>query len=477
MNVRRYQAKNMQDAMRQVREQQGPDAVILSSRRVDGLLEVVAATEVPSEQTAQTRPGVPRAARPSVADSELAAMRRELRDLRALLAQQQGLSERDQWAVRHPLAAGIAERLVECGFDDTLVRSLVGGIQEEQTPEEAWGRLRARLSASIASVSPNVLEHGGVLALVGPTGAGKTTTLCRLALRRIRRLGADSVTLVTLDRQRIGAHRQLQVFGQMAGVPVMLLESERDLIGLAGRCASGHLILVDTAGRSARDAAEHKPFAQIRHLVEVETWLVIPATHQASVLRQVLRAFQGCEPSALVLTKIDEAERFGEILSVLLEQQLGGLPERRTAHRGRLPSGRHGASDAPSAGRAESTTPASGADGRGIRTRRDRGSLVCAARRVRASFQTLSVQDPSRTDARSPVRHDTRQPRVGVRSPLQEIHACSLLGTGLFRVSPSPAARVVSARPMSRSICPWPWPGWDATSCSLTPIWVWPMPT
>ncbi|QGU33486.1 flagellar biosynthesis protein FlhF [Thermochromatium tepidum] len=323
MNVRRYQAKNMQDAMRQVREQQGPDAVILSSRRVDGLLEVVAATEVPSEQTAQTRPGVPRAARPSVADSELAAMRRELRDLRALLAQQQGLSERDQWAVRHPLAAGIAERLVECGFDDTLVRSLVGGIQEEQTPEEAWGRLRARLSASIASVSPNVLEHGGVLALVGPTGAGKTTTLCRLALRRIRRLGADSVTLVTLDRQRIGAHRQLQVFGQMAGVPVMLLESERDLIGLAGRCASGHLILVDTAGRSARDAAEHKPFAQIRHLVEVETWLVIPATHQASVLRQVLRAFQGCEPSALVLTKIDEAERFGEILSVLLEQQLG----------------------------------------------------------------------------------------------------------------------------------------------------------
>jgi len=323
MNVRRYQAKNMQDAMRQVREQQGPDAVILSSRRVDGVLEVVAATEAPTEPVAPVRPSVSRATRPASADSDLAAMRRELRDLRALLAQQQALSERDQWAVRHPLAAGIAERLVECGFDDTLARSLIGGLQEDQTHEDAWSRLRTRLAASVATVQPSVLERGGVLALVGPTGAGKTTTLSRLALHRIRRLGPDSVTLVTFDRQRIGAHKQLQAFGQMAGVPVILLENERDLIALANRSASDHLILVDTEGRSARDAAERKLFAQIRHLVEIETWLVIPATHQAGVLRQVLKAFQSCEPTALVLTKIDEAERLGEILSVLLEQHLG----------------------------------------------------------------------------------------------------------------------------------------------------------
>ncbi|MGQ9659011.1 MAG: flagellar biosynthesis protein FlhF [Thermochromatium sp.] len=315
----------MQDALRQVREQQGPDAVILSSRRVDGLLEVVAATESPAESNIPARPGVgSRAPRPVAAtDSDLAAMRRELRDLRALLAQQQALSERDQWAIRHPLAAGIFDRLIACGFDESLARSLIGGIQEDQPAEHAWSRLQTRLAASIATVPPTVLERGGILALVGPTGAGKTTTLSRLTLHRIRRFGTDSVTLVTLDRQRIGAHRQLQAFGQMAGVPVLLLENERDLIGLANRTAQDHLILVDTEGRSARDAAERRLFAQIRHLVEIESWLVIPATHQAGVLRQVVKAFQGCEPSALVLTKIDEAERLGEILSVLLEQQLG----------------------------------------------------------------------------------------------------------------------------------------------------------
>ncbi len=319
MNVRRYQARTMSEAMRQVREQLGPDAMILSSRRVNGMLEVVAAAELAGQaatQPLQTR-------HPVGVDPELAAMRRELKDLRTLLAQQQVLSERDQWAVTHPLAARIVERLIEYGLGEKLARSLIGSVQEDQGEESAWARLRARLAASIAIVQPKVLEQGGVLALVGPTGAGKTTTLCRLALRRIRRLGGESLTLATLDRQRIGAYKQLQTFGQMAGVPVILLDDERDLLALAKRAAPGQLILVDTEGRSARAMAACRPFAQIRTLIELETWLVIPATHQAGVLRQVLHSFQVCEPSALVLTKIDEAERLGEVLAVLLEQQLG----------------------------------------------------------------------------------------------------------------------------------------------------------
>ncbi|MBK1716716.1 flagellar biosynthesis protein FlhF [Thiocystis violacea] len=325
MNVRRYQVRDMREAMRQVREHQGPDAVILSSRRVDGMLEVVAATGSASETHAATGGGTA-ANQPALSipvDPELAAMRRELCDLRSLLVRQQVLSERDQWTSRHPLAAQLTERLVQCGFGEKLARSLAGGVQESTPAEEAWNRLRARLSASIATYQPNVLEQGGMLALVGPTGVGKTTTLSRIALRQIRRMGPESVSLVTLDRQRIGAYKQLQAFGQMAGIPVMQLDSERDLIGLAKRAGRGHLILIDTEGQASRDAAERKLFAQVRHQIDLETWLVLPATHQAMVLRQALQAFQGCEPAALVLTKVDEAEQLGETLSVLLEQRLG----------------------------------------------------------------------------------------------------------------------------------------------------------
>ena len=325
MNVRRYRARDMRDALRQVREQQGADAVILSSRRVDGVLEVVAAYDpaldsgfTAFDDVALTPPPLQ-----TGVDPDLAAMRRELCDLRTLLMRQQVWTEQDQWMAQHPLAAECVERLRNCGFHEKLARSLAGSVQEDLTPETAWARLRTRLSASIATATPTVLERGGMLALIGPTGVGKTTTICRLALRHIRRLGRDSVSLVTLDRQRVGAYKQLQAFGQMAGIPVMLLESERDLVALADRAGDGKLILIDTEGQAARQAAERNLFAKVRHLIPLETWLVIPATHQASVLRQVLHSFQGSEPAALVLTKVDEAEQLGETLSVLLEQPLG----------------------------------------------------------------------------------------------------------------------------------------------------------
>lgn len=343
MNVRRYTAKDMRDAMRQVRELQGPDAVILSSRRVNGMLEVVAALDehpgepetvpeplasAPSAHRARAETSAPtpppaRASATLPSDPELAAMRRELYDLRNLLVQHQAASESARWAARHPLAAELLARLTQCGFEERLARSLVSGIQEESPVEEAWARLRARLSASLVTTQSSVLERGGMLALVGPTGVGKTTTIARLALRQIRRMGRDSVTLVTLDRQRLGAYRQLQAFGQMAGVAVMLLEHEDELATLSGRAGDGRLVLIDTAGQAARDVAERRLFARVRERLDLETWLVVAATHQARVLRQVLDAFDSCEPSALVLTKVDESEWLGETLSVLMEQRLG----------------------------------------------------------------------------------------------------------------------------------------------------------
>ncbi|WP_083916870.1 flagellar biosynthesis protein FlhF [Thioalkalivibrio sp. ALJ24] len=350
MNVRRYRARDMRDAMRQVREEQGEDAVILSSRRVDGWLEVVAALdggdepaqaaaqpqraasrEVPREekpepQAAAGAPGSGRS-RPSThwpADPEVSAMRQELRDLRSLLTRQYEENEQARWAARHPQAAECKARLMDLGFREPLARSLAGSILDDHTAEEAWERLRARLSGAIVTARSTILDEGGVLALEGPTGVGKTTTIARIALRQIRRMGPDSVTLVTMDAQRIGATRQLQAFGQMAGTPVRVLENVAELREMARRSAgSGHLILVDTAGQSPRTAPREPLLPDMPADVRAETWLVVSATTQGVALRRVLESFAATEPSALVLTKLDEAEQLGEVLSVLLDQPLG----------------------------------------------------------------------------------------------------------------------------------------------------------
>nr|WP_081644479.1 flagellar biosynthesis protein FlhF [Thioalkalivibrio sp. AKL19] len=342
MNVRRYRARDMRDAMRQVREQQGEDAVILSSRRVDGWLEVVAALEdgassdpvcepetanpgrAPHPAAEPAREGATGQAAPSwPADPELTAMRQELRDLRSLMTRQYAESEEARWAARHPLAAECKARLIDRGFSESLARSLAGSILDDSSPEQAWERLRARLSGAIATHRPSILDEGGLLALVGPTGVGKTTTLARIALRQIRRMGADSVTLVTLDSQRIGATRQLQAFAQMAGISVRVLQNARELRELARRVEDGHLILVDTAGQAPRAVEDESLFAHLPPDIRAESWLVVSATTEGNALRRVLEAFRKAEPSALVLTKLDEAEQLGEVLSVLLDQHLG----------------------------------------------------------------------------------------------------------------------------------------------------------
>ncbi len=333
MNVRRYRARDMRDAMRQVREQQGEDAVILSSRRVEGMLEVVAALEdgSPGEETrhqeavmdAGIRGQAPASKAAWPADPEIGAMRQELRDLRSLLTRQNADNEAARWAARHPLAAECKARLVDCGFSEALARSLAGSILDDSTPEQAWERLRARLSGAIATAGTSILDEGGMLAMAGPTGVGKTTTLARIALRQIRRMGADSVTLVTLDSQRIGATRQLQAFAQMAGTQLRVLSHRRELRELAARAEAGHLILVDTAGQAPRAVADEPLFQGVPEGVRTETWLVVSAATQGMALRRVLEAFRVTEPAALVLTKLDETEQLGETLSVLLDQHLG----------------------------------------------------------------------------------------------------------------------------------------------------------
>nr|WP_081619771.1 flagellar biosynthesis protein FlhF [Thioalkalivibrio sp. ALJT] len=337
MNVRRYWARDMRDAMRQVREQQGEDAVILSSRRVDGRLEVVAALEgeagpepvsprgstAPRPERKGTERGGGQAQASWPSDPELTAMRQELRDLRSLMTRQYADSEEARWAARHPLAAECKARLIDRGFSPELAGSLAGSILDDSAPEQAWERLRARLSGAIATHRPSILDEGGLLAMVGPTGVGKTTTLARIALRQIRRMGPDSVTLVTLDSQRIGATRQLQAFAQMAGISVRVLQDARELRELARRVDDGHLILVDTAGQAPRAVEVEPLFAHLPPDIRAESWLVVSATTQGSVLRRVLEAFQKAEPTALVLTKLDETEQLGEVLSVLLDQYLG----------------------------------------------------------------------------------------------------------------------------------------------------------
>jgi len=169
----------------------------------------------------------------------------------------------------------------------------------------------------------NLLETGGIAALVGPTGVGKTTTIAKLAARFILKHGSSQVALITTDNYRIGAHEQLNTYGRILDVPVRVASSAQELSHLINDFADKRLILIDTAGMSQRDM---KLVEQINTLqqneLSIRSYLVMSAATEYKAMNAVIKAFAVFSPKASILTKLDEAVTIGSAISSIIEHNL-----------------------------------------------------------------------------------------------------------------------------------------------------------
>src|SRR5690606_16102304 len=154
---------------------------------------------------------------------------------------------------QHPRQASLWRRLVHLGLPADLCRSLLSKVEEVTDIRQAWRLLLAHLAQSIPVMRSEPIDQGGVIALVGPTGAGKTTTLGKLAARYVLKHGSEHVALVTMDTFRIGAHEQLRTLGRILNVPVRVVDEQHSLQDVLDEFANKRLVLVDTAGLQAQD--------------------------------------------------------------------------------------------------------------------------------------------------------------------------------------------------------------------------------
>ncbi len=372
MKIKRFTAPNMREAMRMVREEQGDEAVILSNRRVEGGIEVVAATDYDAAlvQHAAQRPDsggaaapvdsglvryaaardvqhtpaappvpapAPRAAPPrgAAVEHEFEQLRREMQTMRALMEEQlSGLS----WATlkaRNPVRAEVVRRLVGYGIELKLARELASELPDDITAQRARFLPIAMLARRLPAFKNEWLDAGGVISLVGATGVGKTTTIAKLAARYVQSWGLRDVALVTTDHFRIGAQEQLFTYGRLLGVPVLTADNHDELCQALDKLRDRKLVLIDTAGMSPRDENLQKQFALLSGLsVPNRTALVLSASSQAPDLDDQFRRFAPADPSAVILTKLDEASRIGAALSCLVRH---GLPLAYTTDGQRVP--------------------------------------------------------------------------------------------------------------------------------------------
>jgi flagellar biosynthesis protein FlhF len=265
----------------------------------------------------------------AAADARLLA---ELQTMRALLLEQMATMGAASTAAelhrRSPMQVRAMTRLLTAGFSPEVARQIAERAPAAATPADSDRWLADVLALNVRCVDADSgwLDRGGVYALVGPTGVGKTTTVAKLAARFAVRHGAQALGLITLDAFRVGAHDQLRAYGRILGAPVHLAQDMLALRELLASMAGRRLVLIDTCGVSQRDERLHDMLAMIEQAAAgqrtVERLLLLNAASHAETLDDVARAWRASECAGALLTKLDEAVRIGGALDCVLRHRL-----------------------------------------------------------------------------------------------------------------------------------------------------------
>ena len=383
MKLRKFFGLTSRSVLEQVRSELGSDAVIVANHATPDGVEVTAlageaidtllasrAPAVPSPSPAEpaaaslrateAAPAAARAAEPAarkplaiVGDEEpLAApiasatvstafstdalaqqLRAELAGMREMIDQRFAMMSWNDNLRRRPLAARFTRDLLAAGFSPTLARSITERLPDDMNATQARDWVVKVLSRNLQCVATGdeIVARGGVFALVGPTGVGKTTTTAKLAARCAVRYGANRLALISTDSFRIGAQDQLRIYAKILGVAVHTVSDRHDLRQALDAVRGRHLVLIDTVGMSQRDARVAEQ-AMLLSQPEIRRVLLLNAAAQGETLDEVVDAY-GRVPDAIdktatsalagcIVTKQDEAGRLGGVLDVAIRHKL-----------------------------------------------------------------------------------------------------------------------------------------------------------
>ena len=415
MSVKRYFGQTSRDAIKQVRAELGDEAVILSNRKVDGGVEVLASAHdvitslielapaaVQRAAAGASNPALNAAPRPSVNNSSLPTMARvaqaaqarsataaakrpntesrifqpgaapmaetferfvhrseetrvaraapapaapmptaaqnassrnerdpalmdEIQAMKSLLEQQMGAMSWMDTTRRRPLQARNMSHMLAAGFSPSLARALTEKLPADFNDKQAAEWLQENLTRNVNAATANndLVDCGGVYALVGPTGVGKTTTTAKLAAKCVVKYGAKKLGLITVDSYRIGAEDQLRTYGKILGVTVHTARDAQTLADLISMMRDKHLILIDTVGMGQRDTRVLEQM-QMLNSPAIERVLVLNASAQAETLDDVVRVYRGegqRRITKVILSKIDEAVKYGAALDCVIRHK------------------------------------------------------------------------------------------------------------------------------------------------------------
>jgi len=283
--------------------------------------------QVPAQPVQQ-----PVVAVPSLADANSAVnqatARREQQDMMNELRSMKGLIEDRFGALafmekmqRFPAQAQLIQKLLDCGFSPALTRKLVETLPTDVNDETAWAASVLERNLLTGEAEASLEDQGGVFALIGSTGVGKTTSAAKIAAAFATKHGAGNLGLITLDAYRVGAHEQLRAYGRILGVPVHTAHDRASLEDLLELLASKKMVLIDTAGMAQRDTRTRELLEMLAHR-SIQKLLVINASAQGETIEDVMISYRAAACKGIVLSKMDEAVKLAPALDALIRHKL-----------------------------------------------------------------------------------------------------------------------------------------------------------
>jgi len=261
----------------------------------------------------------------SVTAQNFANMQQEMASIRSLLEHQvSGLMWQDM-AQKDPQRAVLVNRLVALGLNEQIADQIAGYVPKQAHEQEAWLQATQLITQQINTTQNDIINRGGVVALVGPTGVGKTTTIAKLAAGFAQVHGADQVALISTDTFRIAGFEQLATYGKIIGCQVVLAKDSEALDVFLQQFTKKKLILIDTAGMGQRDMrlAEQLTALVSNSRVRIRNYLVLAANTQQRVMQENVERFKKVPLSGCIYTKLDESVSIGEIITTSIQN---GLP-------------------------------------------------------------------------------------------------------------------------------------------------------
>ena len=315
MKTHQFFAKNMPEALNQVQEALGPNAFIISHQEINGGVEIEACVEENTEQTVKDTD--------AENNNRLANMAVDIKQVRKLIEHQLAGLASNKSEELPPSKAILLKKLIDLSFTTEFSQKLIHLIDDHLTEEQAWEKIHHHLKVQILVTPFDITTAKGIIALIGPTGVGKTTTIAKLAAQYVFKNGPEKIAILSTDAFRAAAKEQVSAYANILKVANYFANTHEELDILMPRLKQFDLVLVDTAGISLHLEETQQRLTIINSIKEQTShFLTFSANTQPNFLEQIIKSLDNINLSGCILTKIDENPLLGSTLSLLIKNHL-----------------------------------------------------------------------------------------------------------------------------------------------------------